>query len=160
MWIKTECFQHIAHASMWLFVKAKRKEFSTPSPITERAPWWLSYSEESRPEKSSDWRTPNWCYHCHGCYNFPFSSLTLHPVEGDSPNRRRSPCCLPSKAVTHLTSCVRVPAKPRLHSSDRHSGWKETTQPRVTASTQKRWRIGRLKFPGPSRMSNIDSFVT
>lgn len=60
------------------------------------------------------------------------------------------------KAVTHLQkkACV-LQADMVDEKKDHITG--------VTAGTQKRWMMGGggwFKFPGPSKMSNIDSFVT
>lgn len=66
-------------------------------------------------------------------------------------------CCLPEARPSH-TSCRCLPNQAGIPQRDHR--WKASPHHRVTASTRERWMIGFLRFPGPSKMSNIDSFVT
>lgn len=132
----------MAHASTWLFIKAKLKEFSIPIPITERASRWQSCSKESSAENRLTSLQ----------LGIQFPILLCNTV----PCRRR--LSKQNAARPSHTSCRCLPNQAGIPQRDRR--WKASPHHRVTASTWERLMIGFLKFPGPSKMSNIDSFVT
>lgn len=158
MWRKTEYFQHIAHASMWLFVKAKLKEgILHPTPITER----VSRATVRRAVLKIVWlENPRPVLSLRLVINFSILLLNTAPCRRWL-WKQNTVSLLPAQPVLQSSRGKAAHAcKTKPASSDRHSRQKERRHHRVTASTQRRWMIGCLKFPGPSKMSNIDSFVT
>lgn len=106
----------MAHASTWLFIKAKLKEFSIPTPITERASRWQSCSKESSAENrltslQLGIQFPVLLRNTVPCRRrlSKQNAVSLLPAQPLLPSSR-------GKAVTHL---MQVPAKPRRHPSER-----------------------------------------
>lgn len=80
-----------------LLVKAELKESSThpTSPLLRKE----SPGDRATVGSSAENHltgTPQICFIIATGDSFPFSSLTLYPVDGDSLNRTGSPCCLPN----------------------------------------------------------------
>lgn len=97
VWIKTEYCQHIAHAAFGITCKSRTEGILHPPypPLLMKEPPGDRATVGSSAENHLT-GTPQTCVIIATGDSFPFSSLTLYPVDGDSLNRTGSPCCLPN----------------------------------------------------------------
>ena len=188
MWIQSGHFQHIAHAFGWLFLRANLKVFFFPYSWLKRfstdRELLLHFNNGKRCYKSNLTRqflkNPFWklttdqeesspCYYYERKQNRTLC-CPVHPATLSSKGRACwntfswQPAAGGQTPVLDLTEQKRGPGwagRTRTHFPQRkHRKSKSNDTSQDNISTLKRWTIWCLTFPGPSKMSNIDSFVT